>query len=69
MALNWALLAVTALLSLTGIIEMVRGSAARIHPFRTVAAIVVFAIALLATLKGIDYATFKIMIESALGGR
>jgi hypothetical protein len=69
MALNYALLAVTGLLSLTGIIEMARGSAARGHPFRTVASILVFAIALLATLKGIDYATFKIMIESAVRGR
>ncbi|MDR2787326.1 MAG: hypothetical protein LBD06_03000 [Candidatus Accumulibacter sp.] len=65
MALNYTLLAVTAILSVTGILDMVRGSASQAHPFRTVAAIIVFAIALFATWKGMDYATFKIMIESA----
>jgi hypothetical protein len=64
--LNYALLAVTAILSVTGILDMVRGSASKAHSFRTAAAIIVFAIALLATWRGIDYATFKIMIESAL---
>jgi hypothetical protein len=66
MALNYALLAVTGILSIAGILDMVRGSASKTHPFRTIAAIIVFVIALLATWKGMGYATFKIMIESAL---
>jgi VIT1/CCC1 family predicted Fe2+/Mn2+ transporter len=69
MTLNYAILAVTAVLSATGITGMMRGGVSQGHPFRTVAAVIVFAIALIATLAGIDYVTVKIMIESALGGQ
>jgi hypothetical protein len=69
MTLNYLLLTVTAILSISGIIEIVRGTSPKINIFRTIGSIVAFAIALIATLKGIDYPTFKIMIESALGGK
>jgi hypothetical protein len=66
MTLNYVLLTITAILSGTGIIEIVRGGVAGGHPFRTISTVIVFAIALIATLAGIDYAAFKIMVESAL---
>jgi hypothetical protein len=69
MLLNYAILAVTAVLSIAGIIDMVRGGASRVYPFRTLGAIIVFAIALAAILTGVDYATLKIMLESALRGK
>jgi hypothetical protein len=69
MALNYAILAVTFVLSIAGIIGMVRGGASPNRPLRTVGAIIVFVIALIAALRGADYVTLKIMIESALGGK
>jgi hypothetical protein len=66
MAPNYALLAVTAVISIAGVIDMKRGSPHRAHPFRTVGAIVVFVIVLAATLTGTDYITFRYIIESAL---
>jgi hypothetical protein len=68
MALNYALLAVTAVMSIAGVIDMKGGSPHRAHSFRTVGAIVVFVIVLVATLTGTDYITFRYMIESALRG-
>jgi hypothetical protein len=69
MAVNYAVMAVTAILFITGIIGMLRGAPERGHPFRAIAAGIVFVIALVATLKGLSYVEVKIMIESALGGR
>jgi hypothetical protein len=67
MLLNYLLLAITAVLSVTGIVAMARGSAGRVNPFRTVSAAIVFILVLIATLTGKDYAAFKVIIESALG--
>jgi hypothetical protein len=64
MTLNYILLIITGILSLTGIRQMVKGGAGRVKPFRTLAAVIVFVLVLIATLKGIDYITFKTMIES-----
>jgi hypothetical protein len=68
MALNYALLAVTAILSAAGVINMMRGGPGG-HPFRTISAIIVFITVLIATLAGMDYAAFKITIESVFGGQ
>jgi hypothetical protein len=65
MALNYALLVITAILSITGGIGMVRGGVFGSHPLRTIAAAIVFVITLVATLAGIDYLTFRTMIEHA----
>jgi hypothetical protein len=68
MALNYVLLAITGILSITGILKMIKGSAGRIKPFRTIGAAIVFTLGLIATLTDTDYATFKTMIESMFSG-
>jgi hypothetical protein len=69
MVLNYVLLGITGILVITGILEMARGGAGRIKPFRTIGAAIVFVLVLIATLTGMDYATFKVMIESMAGGK
>jgi uncharacterized membrane protein len=69
MVLNYILLAITGILSVTGIREMTKGSAGRVKPFRTIGAIIVFILVLIATLTGTDYATFRAMIESMFSGK
>ncbi|MDR0720056.1 MAG: hypothetical protein LBF78_10510 [Treponema sp.] len=69
MVVNYVLLAVTGILSITGILEMVKGSAGRVRPFRTIGFVIVFILVLIATLTGTDYATFKVMIESMFRGK
>jgi hypothetical protein len=67
--LNYVLLAITGILSITGVLEMVKGGAGRVKLFRTIGAIIVFILVLIATLTGTDYVTFKTMIESMFGGK
>jgi hypothetical protein len=67
--LNYVLLAITGVLAITGILEMVKGSSGRAKPFRTIGAVIVFILVLIATLTGTDYATFKTMIESMFGDK
>jgi uncharacterized membrane protein len=69
MVINYVLLGITGILAITGILEMVRGGAGRIKLFRTIGAAIVFVLVLIATLTGMDYATFKAMIESTVGGK
>jgi hypothetical protein len=69
MVLNYVLLALTGILSITGIMEMVKGSTGRVKPFRTIGAVIVFILVLIATLNGTDYVTFKAMIESIFSGK
>jgi Na+/H+ antiporter NhaC len=69
MVLNYVLLAITGVLAIAGIMEMVKGSAGRIKPFHTIGAVIIFILVLIATLTGTDYVTFKIMIESMFGGK
>jgi hypothetical protein len=69
MELNYILLAITGVLSVTGLTELVKGSAGRINHWRTAGSVIVFILALIATLTGTDYATFKAAIESMLAGR
>jgi hypothetical protein len=69
MALNYVLLAITGILAISGILEMVKGSPGRVKPFRTIGAAIVFILVLIATLTGTDYVTFKTMIESTFGGK
>jgi cytosine/adenosine deaminase-related metal-dependent hydrolase len=69
MVLNYVLLAITGILSITGIMEMIKGGAGRARPFRTIGAVIVFILVLIATLTGMDYVTFKAMIESMFGGK
>jgi hypothetical protein len=66
MTLNYVLLAITGILSLAGIIEIARRGSSAYHPLRFIGALLVFALVLAATLKGVDYAAFKITVESAL---
>jgi uncharacterized membrane protein len=68
MALNHVLLGITGILAITGILEMAKGSAGRVKPFRTIGAVIVSILVLIATLTGMDHATFKTMIESMIGG-
>jgi Na+/H+ antiporter NhaC len=69
MVLNYVLLAITGILSITGILEIVKGRAGQVRPFRTIGAVIVFILVLIATLTGTDYVTFRIMIESMFGGK
>jgi hypothetical protein len=62
MTLNYALLAITGILAIGGLIGRAPSGGGQ---FRSMAAAAVFVIVLIATLRGIDYATFKIMLESA----
>jgi hypothetical protein len=68
MVLNYVLLAITGILAITGVLEMVKGGAGRVKPFRTIGTVIVFILVLIATLTGTDYVTFKTMIESMVGG-
>jgi uncharacterized membrane protein len=69
MALNYALLGITGILSIAGIMEMVKGGTGRIKPFRTIGTVIVFILVLIATLTGTDYVTFRTMIESMFVGK
>ncbi|MDR1650343.1 MAG: hypothetical protein LBR87_00990, partial [Synergistaceae bacterium] len=65
----YVLLGITGILAITGILETVKGSAGRIKPFRTIGTVIVFILVLIATLTGMEYVTFKTMIESMVGGK
>ncbi|MDR2528258.1 MAG: hypothetical protein LBD04_04470 [Synergistaceae bacterium] len=60
MVLNYLLLVVCGGYSVFGVIQMKKGTS---KPFRTVGAIIVFFIALAATVMGISYIELKTMIE------
>lgn len=66
MTINYILLLVTGVNSLFIIISLIRGKGLGRKPFRQIAFIVVFILVLIATAEGIDYYTFRHMIESAL---
>lgn len=62
MIINYVLMAVTGLLLLVGIIEIVKKSP-RIHIFRTIAAGIVFVLVIIATLQGLTYDQLLAIIE------
>ena len=62
MIVNDALLVITGALSIFGIVNWKNGGR-RVKPFQTIAAIIVFLLVLVATILGMDYISFKTMLE------
>lgn len=61
MILNYILLAVCGIMGIVGVVDMVKGN--RTRPFRTIGAILVFVLVLIATIMGLTYDQLLAIIE------